>query len=154
MSYSYDECYEVHEESVRKARKEHVCCACKLPIRAGDYYASVFIVFDGRTQFYKRCGACQKTHLHLRELCKDRDMWPREDLSCGLDYEEEWETEPPDEIAALPLLSADERGALLKPGDHADQFRFDSAVSELHAADEAEIGAPDRRGPPASDGWE
>jgi hypothetical protein len=115
VSYSYDECYEVHEERVHKARKNHVCCACEQPIRTGDYYASVFIVFDGRSRFYRRCGACQTTHLHLRKLCTPNEMWPREDLSCGLDYAEEWGAEPPDEIAALPLLSADERGALLAP---------------------------------------
>jgi hypothetical protein len=115
VSYSYDDCYTVHEVDIRKARKEHVCSACKLAIKPGDYYAAVFIVFDGSTQTYKRCGACHTTHEHLRKLCEPIGMWPKEDLSCGLDYAEEWGDEPPDEIAALPLLSADERGSLLRP---------------------------------------
>ncbi len=114
MSHLVDECYEVYRETVRKARKEHECSACRLPIRPGDYYCAVFIVFDHRSRFVRRCGACQTTHLHLREL-GDGDMWPDERLNCGLDYEDEWNDEPPEDIAALPLLSADERGALLAP---------------------------------------
>lgn len=35
-----------------------------------------------------------------------------------------------------------------------EAWRFDAAVSELHAADLADIGAPDRRRLPAPDGWE
>ena len=114
MSHYVDECYDVYQETTRKARKEHDCDACKLPIRRGDYYCSVHIVFDGRARSVKRCGACQTTHIHLRKL-NPGEMWPNEKLACGLDYEEEWGNEPPDEIQALPLLSADERGQLLKP---------------------------------------
>ena len=115
MSYSYSDTYDVYQEDIRKARKEHECSACELPIRPGDYYCAVFVVFDGKSKQFKRCGACQTTHKHLRELCEPNEMWPKEDLSCGLDYEEEWDSEPPDDIAALAFMSADERGALLKP---------------------------------------
>lgn len=116
MSYGADVSYAVYNENVRKARKAHVCSACKLAIAVGDFYCAVRTIYDGDVETFKRCGACQTTHLHLRKLCADAgNMWPREDLSCGLSYESEWESEPPDEIAALPFLSEAERGSLLKP---------------------------------------
>lgn len=108
---------DVYRETIRKANRAHQCDACKLPIRPGDYYAAVWSISEGEAEAIKRCGACQTMHLHLRKLCEDSDfnMWPDDRLYCGRDYEEEWGVEPPDEIAALPLLSDDERGALLKP---------------------------------------
>lgn len=113
MSHYVDETYDAYVEKFRKARKSHACDACRLPIRPGDFYCSVHIVFDGEAETVKRCGACQATHEHLRKLGADRDMWPDERLACGLKYEDEWGDEPPDEVAALPMLSAEERGALL-----------------------------------------
>jgi hypothetical protein len=114
MSHYCEEAYTVYNETVRKARKEHTCSACRFPILPGNYYASVFIVFEGEAESLKRCGSCQKTHLHLRQL--DPEMWPDEKLNCGKAYEDEWGEEPPDEIAELPFLSADQRGMLLDPG--------------------------------------
>ena len=113
MSHCVDECYDVYQETVRRARKEHVCDACARTISPGHRYITVSVVYDGTARRYKRCGACQRTHEHLRTLCRDRDMWPDEELACGLAYEEEWECAPPDEIAALPLLSDEEVGKLL-----------------------------------------
>jgi hypothetical protein len=110
-----DEVYELREVRIRKARKSHVCCACKTAIAPGDYYANVFTLFDGETTIYKRCGACQLTHEHLIDKCTsldDSEMWPREDLGCGLRYESEWGAVP-DEIAALAFVSPEERGKLL-----------------------------------------
>ena len=51
------------------------------------------------------------------------------------------------------------RGAVTLTGmqaisaEMAECWRFDVAVSELHAANHLEIGAPNRRGLPAPDGW-
>lgn len=125
MSESCDEYCTVHRHEIRKARKQHKCCACRAVIRPGDYYACVFSLFEGDVDTTKRCGSCERTWQHLKKLCDEHNKlnndtkYPREDLSCGLSYEEEWEEngwgDLPDEIAALPLLSADERGALLKP---------------------------------------
>ena len=112
MSHYCEETYDAYVESMRRARKEHACDACALPIRAGDYYCSVHVVFDGKAETIKRCGACQTTHEHLRKL--GDDMWPDERLSCGLAYEEEWGGEPPPDVQALPFLGDVERGALLE----------------------------------------
>lgn len=118
MSYSADENYKVYRETFRKARKAHTCSACRSAIAEGDYYCDLRWVNDYGAGTVKRCGSCQRTHEHLRKVCAESgydDMWPDEELNCGLKYEDEWETEPPEEIAALPLLSAAERGALLAP---------------------------------------
>lgn len=124
MSESCEEYCIVHRHEIRKARKEHRCSACRAVIRPGDYYASVFSLGQDGADTYKRCGSCERTWQHLKKLCEDHNnspegrgdnLFPMEDLSCGKDYEEEWGDLPDDEIAALPLLSADERGSLLKP---------------------------------------
>lgn len=125
MSDSCDEYCTIHESTVRKARKEHKCCACSARILPGHYYRHVFTLFDGSVDTYKRCGSCDATWQHLKELCDasnaSRDslyerghLYPREDLGCGKQYGEEWGNLP-DEIAALPFLSDAERGSLLAP---------------------------------------
>ena len=109
----------VHETRIRKAAKRHTCQACGRAINPGDFYANVFVVWDGNTDTIKRCGSCQRTFEHLSELCSKRrketgDMlFPDDSLGCGLDYAEEWGGDPPPEIAALPLLSDAEAGQLL-----------------------------------------
>jgi hypothetical protein len=115
MSYYADGVCDIYRESFRKARKERKCAACHAIIRPGDYYCNLFTLYDGDVESINRCGACQRTHEHLRALCraKDRDMWPDERLGCGLTYEGEW-GEVPDDIASLPFLSAEERGVLLR----------------------------------------
>lgn len=114
----------VHRHEIRKARKEHECCACGAVIRPGDYYACVFSLGQEGAEAYKRCGSCEKTWRHLDAKCREHNrihndsLFPFEDLSCGKAYEEEW-GELPDEIEALPFLSAEERGQLLKPAEAA-----------------------------------
>jgi hypothetical protein len=114
MSYQADERYDVYHEVRVFARKEHECDSvlCSEPIRKGDSYWRISVVFDGRARTIKRCLRCQHIHVHLRELCSDAgdaftDMWPDERLACGLDYAEEWGPIP-QEIAAL---------AFWKPGE-------------------------------------
>lgn len=115
MSYESDERYTVYEERLHTAHKQHTCDACGRPISPGDVYCSVFTLWSDGSDSLKRCGACQKTHEHLRELCKSIEylMWPDERLACGLDYAEEWGDDPPEEIAALAFASDEERGKLL-----------------------------------------
>lgn len=125
MSESCEEYCIVHRHEIRKARKEHKCCACEAQIRPGDYYACVFALGSEGIETYKRCGACEATWQHLKKLCDEHNrrhsdsLFPFEDLSCGKTYEEEWGALP-DEIATLPLLSAEERGLLLKPAKPAE----------------------------------
>lgn len=118
MSHSCDDEYDVYKETPRRARKEHRCHACGAGIRPGHKYMVVATVYDGSATTIKRCGRCQRTHEHLRELCRslDYELWPDERLNCGLDYEDEWCEPPPAEIAALPMLTDDEASALLE--DH------------------------------------
>lgn len=117
MSYSYDDCgyADVYKDTVRKARKQHKCTACSKPILPGHYYVSHFSVNEGQADTIKRCGACELTFQHLKEIGKKVGMFPAPALDCGLDYEEEWGTEPPDDIADLVFLSPEESGQLLAP---------------------------------------
>lgn len=107
MSHYTEEYYSVYVETFRRARKEHVCCACEETIAAGHRYCYVAVVFDREARAYKRCLKCQALHTHLRDLGVRVDAWPREDLGCGLRYEDEWGPLPP-EIAALAFMTADE----------------------------------------------
>jgi len=113
MSHDVEEHYTVYEESTRKARKEHECDACDDKIRVGDKYVHVFIVFQGDHETIKRCARCQAIHMHLRQECQGQGMWPAERLDCGEEYEEHWGKAPPDEIAALAFMTADEMQAKL-----------------------------------------
>ncbi len=104
MSHYADDTYDVYVEVKRKARKEHLCCACSEKIRIGDEYSVTKAVFEGTVRTYKRCLRCQKIHKHLRDVCNDRasgEMWPDEELNCGEEYKDHWGVEPPEEIAAL-----------------------------------------------------
>lgn len=115
MSYETDGCYGFYKETVRVARKTHKCSACKRTLAKGHRYMHISAQADDSVHTYKRCGACQVVHKHLRRLCRelDCDMWPDEELNCGLSYESEWGAEPPGEIAALPFLADQEASALL-----------------------------------------
>jgi hypothetical protein len=113
MSHSIGEYYLVYDETPRRARKSRMCSACKRAIARGEIYMHVGIVDSGRTaSSVHRCGACQRTHEHLRAL-GDGDTWPDEQLSCGLDYEEEWGGEPPDDVVACAFATGAESSALL-----------------------------------------
>lgn len=101
MSHYSDELYAVYGEACVTANKSHACDACGIAIPKGGRYYRVRWVYDGSAGGVKRCLACQCTHEHLRELCEPGEQWPNETLSCGLDYSDEWDSEPPPEIAAL-----------------------------------------------------
>jgi len=112
MSHMFDEVYAVYDEIPRRARTTHRCNACRRRIERGDVYMSVHCCDGDGWETIRRCGACQLTHEHLRAL-DPGEMWPDERLSCGLDYVAEWEEQPPEDVAALPLLSDREAGQLL-----------------------------------------
>jgi hypothetical protein len=100
MSMYCEEAADVYDERKRRARVEHICCACKETIRPGDVYNVTAVVFDGTARTFKRCLRCQAIHEHLRTL-GDGDCWPDERLDCGEEYTHHWGREPPPEIAAL-----------------------------------------------------
>ena len=114
MSHICDETYKIYREKNQKARKAYRCSACRETIEQGHVYTYVACIHDGGFTRYRRCLRCQKLHEHLRELCghlKYDDVWPDEQLNCGLSYEDEWGDLPAD-IAALAFKS----GKDLQPG--------------------------------------
>lgn len=107
---------EVYDDSIRKAKKQHRCCACRELIRVGDYYSLTTVIGDGEVSAYKRCCRCQAIHLHLRDVSRSdgNDIWPQERLDCGEEYKAHWGVEPPAEIASLAFVSADEMQARVR----------------------------------------
>lgn len=100
-----------------KARKQHQCDACKASIPAGAYYNQTAAKFDGELESFKRCGRCELIYRHLEERMKregDYDEVPAWLLDCGHDYQERWEQDPPDDIAALAFMTDEEAGMLLQ----------------------------------------
>lgn len=113
---SCDETSSVYEESFRKSRRLRHCEACSRDIPKGVKYAHIYIVGGDGAWGIDRCGACQRTHEHLRDLVKGTDRyywWPAELLDCGESYEDEWGDVPP-EIAALAFMTDEEAGKLLE----------------------------------------
>ena len=111
----------VWRESIRRARKQHCCSACRAVIRPGDFYSYTFCVNpDAGPETIRRCGSCEVTYRHLVAQCDaynktvnlDDARYSQADLGCALAYEDEWGDLPSD-LAALPFLGADERSALL-----------------------------------------
>lgn len=92
------------QDCTRTARKEHRCCACREPIRRGDRYNYVALLFDGDLSYFKRCVRCQTIYEHLSAKMDDSgepDEFCDEELNCGHTYEKRWEEPPPEHIAAL-----------------------------------------------------
>lgn len=116
MSHEPDEAYAVYNERFPRARKSHICDACKETIRTGDRYAHVGIVFEGEGETIRRCLRCQRMHEELRQMDPGR-LWPDERLDCGQKYEEEWGEPPPSDVASLAFLTPDEAQAALQPGE-------------------------------------
>lgn len=109
MSNLCDGVSDVYTNTVRRARKEHYCCACCETIPSGHRYHVVTVIFDRQASSYKRCVRCEKIHQHLVDI-RDAydDTWPDEELNCGHDYEEIHGRPPPDEIAALSFAVPEE----------------------------------------------
>ncbi len=115
MSEYCEEYCDLYQEKTIKARKPHVCDACKLAIGKGSFYRRAVTIWEGTAETTKRCGACQVTFSHLVELCRRQNEGysPQARLDCGKSYEEEWGP-CPDEIARLAFLTEEERGRLLE----------------------------------------
>lgn len=107
MSHYADEQYDVYEEPMRTAAKDHVCGACGLTIGKGQRYAAVRWVFDKSAGGVKRCIRCQAMHEYLRGL--GADMWPDEKLNCGEEFEQHWGYKPPEWLQELAFWQPGER---------------------------------------------
>jgi hypothetical protein len=88
-------------EKTQRARKPHTCSACKLTIRPGDTYTRDKLLYDGRWDLVIRCARCQLIFEHLHPLCSAEGDAPARELDCGHDYNERWDRDPPEWLAAL-----------------------------------------------------
>ena len=91
---------DVHRTVRRKARKAHTCCACREQISPGTVYTVTSVVWDGTAASTKRCPRCETIHAHLVDRAGWAE-WPDEELNCGKEYVDVFDTEPPPDIAAL-----------------------------------------------------
>jgi hypothetical protein len=116
MSYPCEdgEPVEFSKETVRKARKQWTCDACHGTIEPGHYYCLDVSKWDGRIDTVRRCGSCELTYHHLREVTPSGE-YPSNRLDCGDEYADVHDKPPPPEIARLAFLPAAEAGELLAP---------------------------------------
>lgn len=54
-----------YAEETRRARKEHDCTECGLPIRKGDRYEYVSGIWDGSPSSFKTCMLCVEIRTHF-----------------------------------------------------------------------------------------
>lgn len=105
----------LYREPRVRARKEHICGACRETIAPGHVYVREVTIFEGTADTVKRCLRCQAIHEHLRTLM-DFEEWPDPWLACGHEYEELHGEPPPPEIAELAFISAEEMQARARAG--------------------------------------
>lgn len=94
-----------------RARKQHECCACELPIRVGDVYERIAFKWEGEFESLSRCLRCCAIAavLHERQRADPySDQGVAYALDCGHDWQERFESEPPPEVARLAFLLPDE----------------------------------------------
>lgn len=80
MCYTYDGVCDIFIETEPKARKEHTCSECRLPIEKKEQYYRLETLYD---------GSWETSKLHLS--CKDyRKMVYDHEREEGCDYMESW----------------------------------------------------------------
>jgi len=127
LSHEVDEAYDLYHKTRRKARKEHRCCACGETILSGHVYVYVGLVWEGRGENYKRCLRCDTIFdaIVARQQAASRhgyaDQWPDEDLNCGHTWRENFEEDPPEEVARLAFMSREEAQETLTKKMGADE---------------------------------
>ena len=92
-------------ETWRTARKEHDCYACGEVIRRGDRYHFTSGIWDGYPGSFKHCARCWKMFQWILGWSDAEAV--RYDLGCG-----EVAENPPDDVAALAFMTADEAQVL------------------------------------------
>ena len=68
----------VSTETMRFARKEHICCECKRSILSGDLYQEIKGCWNGKWATYKTCELCSG----LRNLLEG-DLLSDENIAFG-----------------------------------------------------------------------
>ena len=111
MCEEADDFNDVQNSVRRKARKEHVCCACSETIVVGHVYIRTFVLFDGNSDTYKHCLRCWAMLDAISEARKGEVVALAWKLNCG----ESWENtigELPDDVAALAFMTQGDAQAL------------------------------------------
>ena len=81
MCYYYDDFADIWEESHPKARKQHKCIECRLPIFSGETYLSIKSLYDGSWTQDKLCSGCElyRNAISEKEIesgCKVHESYP------------------------------------------------------------------------------
>jgi hypothetical protein len=58
--YDYDAPSFCKVETVKRSRKQHVCCECSGPIFVGESYEHITGVWDGALKVYRECAPCRE----------------------------------------------------------------------------------------------
>lgn len=108
---------DVDQEVTRRARKEHICDACRGTIPRTHFYIRHTVIWDGGVEVIKRCLRCQAIY---EELCKlhhqeCEDTAPAWRLDCGDTFRDVFDRDPPPELARLAFLTPEEAQAELAP---------------------------------------
>lgn len=99
----------------RRARKHHKCCACGEQVRPGDRYHVYSGIWDGQPETYKHCARCWSL---LEVLSGEVDGPVQLDLNCGQRWQDAFDEDQPDDVAALAFLTRDEAQRQLAEADH------------------------------------
>jgi len=60
---------QIFNRYLRKARKQHLCCECRKPIKTGDTYWFARGLWDHRWGTYKVCVPCEKLRAQIHKEC-------------------------------------------------------------------------------------
>ena len=105
MCYGDDDAGTDLEYVWRKARKEHRCYSCRRAILPGHRYHRSAQVYDGKVDGFAHCPRCWAIVEALFKAGAETVQW---DLACGTPWPETFGADPPDDVAALAFITADE----------------------------------------------
>lgn len=94
------------------ARKAHRCEACGEQISAGHRYHRGVQKYEGQMNTFRHCARCWALVECILAAGASSVQW---DLRCGVSWQEAFEKEPPDEVAALAFMTQDEAQVMAGP---------------------------------------
>ena len=85
-------------EKTRKARKQHTCCECHLPIPVGAQYVHTSGIWDGEPSTFKQHVECHRLlRMIWDEYCGGEGMWLFGSLLEEIEEYEDEDTEAQDD---------------------------------------------------------
>lgn len=111
MSVDCDGACDIWTRKQQRARKNHKCDCCDEPIPRGHIYATHFTLYDGSTEYVKRCLRCEAIYSALLDKMNEvsrGEETPALRLDCGHEYEERWDEPPPEYLARLAFVTPEE----------------------------------------------